>query len=199
MKKLLETIATYCPQDEGEHAVQQAMLRQLRQCPGTILGRDDLAHMTASAFVINRDASRILLLYHNQMDCWAWPGGHADGCPDLLQVALRETWEETGVQAAPVCDGPISLDIFPVAPHEKRGRQVPRHLHLSLAYLLQADDTALLRQCPAENRAVAWQTPDFLTSAHFSPEDLNLYQKLLDRAQRYLADSDCKSGKNLLK
>ena len=97
MKKLLETIATYCPQDEGEHAVQQAMLRQLRQCPGTILGRDDLAHMTASAFVINRDASRILLLYHNQMDCWAWPGGHADGCPDLLQVALRETWEETGV------------------------------------------------------------------------------------------------------
>ena len=121
MKKLLETIAAYCPQDEGEHAVQQAMLRQLRQCPGTILGRDDLAHMTASAFVINRDASRILLLYHNQMDCWAWPGGHADGCPDLLQVALRETWEETGVQAAPVCDGPISLDIFPVAPHEKRG------------------------------------------------------------------------------
>ena len=105
MKKLLETIAAYCPQDEGEHAVQQAMLRQLRQCPGTILGRDDLAHMTASAFVINRDASRILLLYHNQMDCWAWPGGHADGCPDLLQVALRETWEETGVQAAPVCDG----------------------------------------------------------------------------------------------
>ena len=179
--------------------MQQAMLRQLRQCPGTILGRDDLAHMTASAFVINRDASRILLLYHNQMDCWAWPGGHADGCPDLLQVALRETWEETGVQAAPVCDGPISLDIFPVAPHEKRGRQVPRHLHLSLAYLLQADDTAPLRQCPAENRAVAWQTPDFLTSAHFSPEDLNLYQKLLDRAQRYLADFGCKSGKNLLK
>ena len=114
-------------------------------------------------------------------------------------MALRETWEETGVQAAPVCDGPISLDIFHVAPHEKRGRQVPRHLHLSLAYLLQADDTAPLRQCPAENRAVAWQTPDFLTSAHFSPEDLNLYQKLLDRAQRYLADSGCKSGKNLLK
>ena len=128
-----------------------------------------------------------------------FPGGRRERGERPVETALRETWEETGVQAAPVCDGPISLDIFPVAPHEKRGRQVPRHLHLSLAYLLQADDAAPLRQCPAENRAVAWQTPDFLTSAHFSPEDLNLYQKLLDRAQRYLADSGCKSGKNLLK
>ena len=132
-------------------------------------------------------------------DKWIGVGGKFEDGESPEDCILRETWEETGVQAAPVCDGPISLDIFPVAPHEKRGRQVPRHLHLSLAYLLQADDTAPLRQCPAENRAVAWQTPDFLTSAHFSPEDLNLYQKLLDRAQRYLADSGCKSGKNLLK
>ena len=132
-------------------------------------------------------------------DKWIGVGGKFQEGESPEDCILRETWEETGVQAAPVCDGPISLDIFPVAPHEKRGRQVPRHLHLSLAYLLQADDAAPLRQCPAENRAVAWQTPDFLTSAHFSPEDLNLYQKLLDRAQRYLADSGCKSGKNLLK
>ena len=91
MKKLLETIATYCPQDEGEHAVQQAMLRQLRQCPGTILGRDDLAHMTASAFVINRDASRILLLYHNQMNPMKSGDGRCRGiCISPWRICCRQ-------------------------------------------------------------------------------------------------------------
>lgn len=196
---LYDTIAAYDPADAQEAAVQQAILRQIRQCGDAVLRRENLAHITASAFVVNPAADRILLLHHNLMNRWAWPGGHADGCAALLQVALRETQEETGVQAVALQTTPASLDIFAVAPHEKSGQPVSRHLHLSVAYLLVADDRAALRINPAENRAVAWQKEEFLCAAQFPPEDLALYRKLWRRARHCLMAPGCKLPESLLK
>jgi 8-oxo-dGTP diphosphatase len=59
----------------------------------------DIRHYTASAVVLD-NAGRMLLVHHNKIGQWLYPGGHIDPNEDPAQAALREVREETGIQAA---------------------------------------------------------------------------------------------------
>ena len=119
-----DEIAAYRPRSEQEEADQRQMLDYIRQFPDTILTRDNpIAHFSSSGFVVNADASRVLMAHHNLYRVWAWTGGHVDGEEDFLAVALREAREETGVtHIRPLSDAIASLEILPVWGHVKRGR-----------------------------------------------------------------------------
>ncbi len=81
------------------------------------------------------------MIYHNIYKSWAWTGGHADGESDLLNTAIRELKEETGVENVKVLnDGIFSLEIICVNGHIKRGKYVSSHVHLNLSYLLEVDE-----------------------------------------------------------
>ena len=93
-----EEIAAYVPQNQQEFGDKEMMLEYLRRFPDNILTRQNkIAHFTASGFVVNSDATKVLMAHHNLYKVWAWTGGHADGEADLLSVALREAREETGI------------------------------------------------------------------------------------------------------
>ena len=127
-----EEIAAYVPQNQQEVGDKEMMLEYLRRFPDNILTRQNkIAHFTASGFVVNSDATRVLMAHHNLYKVWAWTGGHADGEGDLLSVALREAREETGVvHIRPLSTAMASLEILPVWGHVKRGEWVPSHQHL---------------------------------------------------------------------
>ena len=118
-----EEIEAYVPQNQQEAGDKEMMLEYLRLFPDDILTRQNrIAHFTASGFVVNSDASRVLMAHHNLYKVWAWTGGHADGEGDLLSVALREAREETGVEhIRPLSTALASLEILPVWGHVKRG------------------------------------------------------------------------------
>src|ERR1700754_5029354 len=56
-----------------------------------------VGHLTGSAWVVSADGRRVLLTHHRKLNRWLQPGGHADGDENILQVALREAEEETGL------------------------------------------------------------------------------------------------------
>ena len=86
-----DALRAYSPQNEQEDADRRMILEYIRRFPDNILTRDNaIAHMTSSGFVVNADASKVLMAHHNLYRVWAWTGGHADGEADLLAVALRE-------------------------------------------------------------------------------------------------------------
>ena len=152
-----EDIARYEPFNEQEMRDKDVILRFLEENDDAFLRENLIAHMTASAWVVNPKRDRVLMVYHKIYDSWSWTGGHADGETDLLAVALREVTEETGVtHVRPVSKDIFSLETVTVDGHEKRGEYVPSHLHLNLTYLLEADDTQALRVCEDENKGVAW-------------------------------------------
>ena len=135
--------------------------------------------MTASAWVVNRERTKVLMVYHRIYDSWSWTGGHADGETDLLSVAVREVREETGVSAHPVSEDIFSLEILTVDGHEKRGEYVSSHLHLNVTYLLEADERDELHVCEDENKAVAWFTLDGALKASTEPWFVErIYKKL---------------------
>ena len=60
------------------------------------------------------------------------PAAHADGCPDLFAGGTCGRPGRRRASRLRLCaTGRSAWIFFPVAPHEKPGRQVPRHLHLS--------------------------------------------------------------------
>ena len=185
--ELLNRLAAYVPVNEQETTDRELMIRWLTN-DETVFSRDNLtAHMTASAWVVTPDRSRVLMAYHKLYDSWAWLGGHADGEQDLAAVAQREAMEESGLESVRlVTPEPISVEILTVDGHEKRGRYVPSHLHLNVTYLFEADPDAPLRSKPDENSAVAWVLMDRIEDYSSEPWFCRrIYSKLAAKAKLF--------------
>ena len=117
---LREQIEKYIPFNEQEMRDRQIMLQFMDSCGDYLLRSNETAHFTASAWIVNRSRSRVLLIYHNIYGSWTWTGGHADGEENLLQTALREAQEETGLNSIkPVSREIFSIEIIPVSGHIK--------------------------------------------------------------------------------
>jgi len=177
---LLNSITAYAPFNEQEARDREVILRCLRHQPHVFERQNELAHFTASAWIVNRERTRVLMAYHNIMQSWAWLGGHADGETDLLQVALREAREESGVKnIRPVSEELYSVEMLTVDGHVKRGKYVNSHLHLNATYLLEADETDELFVKADENSGVKWIPIDEVEAACSKPWDWErVYAKL---------------------
>ncbi len=176
-----QQIADYKPYNEQE-AHDQAVMRQLLATQPDLFTRENqVAHMTASSWLLNATHDKVLMIYHNIYHSWAWTGGHADGDRDLLAVAKREAMEETGVtEIRAISEDIFSLEILTVDGHEKRGAYVPSHLHLNVTYLLEADENDELHIKADENKGVAWF--DVKTAMDKVSEPWmkkNIYEKLI--------------------
>ena len=181
--KIVEEIKAYAPCCEQEARDKAVILDFLARHDDAFLRSNRIAHMTASAWVVNAARDRVLMVYHKIYDSWSWTGGHADGDEDLLAVAIREVREETGVRSVrPVSEEIYSLEILTVDGHEKRGEYVPSHLHLNVTYLLEADEHDALRVCEAENSGVRWFTRDGALKASTEPWFVErIYRKLNEK------------------
>ena len=158
MEDLRQKIEAYIPWNEQEEKDKSVLLKLLETDGEKALFRENvICHLTASAWVINPERTKILMAYHNIYHAWSWLGGHADGVADLLSVALREVAEESGIRKVKALSENIfSIEVLTVDGHEKRGKYVPSHLHVNVTYLLEADDKAALQVKADENSAVAW-------------------------------------------
>ena len=154
---IIESIENYRPYNEQEQKDKEVILNCLKTQEDIFLRENRLAHMTASAWVVNPEKTKVLMAYHNIYNSWSWLGGHADGEKDLLKVAVKEVREESGVKSLrPVSEDIYSLEILTVDGHEKRGEYVSSHLHYNITYLLEADEEEALLGKADENSGVAW-------------------------------------------
>jgi 8-oxo-dGTP pyrophosphatase MutT (NUDIX family) len=111
-----------------------------------------IGHITGSSWLIDYARTSALLTHHRKLNKWLQPGGHADGDPDILRVAMREAIEESGLAEI----RPVSGEIFDIDIHAipARGHE-PEHLHYDVRFLLEADRNAPLA-VSEESRLLAW-------------------------------------------
>ena len=189
---LAEELASYEPYNEQEARDCALIVRYLREAEADpqmaerLWGRGDPAHMTASAWVVSPDRSKVLMAYHNIYQSWSWLGGHADGQRDLRAVALREVCEESGLASARLADpGILSVEVLCVDGHEKRGAYVSSHLHLNITFLVEADPDEVPRVKPDENSNVSWMTPAEALAASTEPWFVErIYRKLVAKSSQ---------------
>ena len=149
-----------------------------------ILTRENkIAHMTTSAWIVNKERTKVLMIYHNIYDSWAWVGGHADGDEDLIHVAKKEIEEETGIKNVKLLlDGIYGLNVITVDNHIKRGKVVNSHFHFDIEFLFEADENDMIRIKEDENSNVGWIPVNEIETYCQEPQMIPIYQKLLQRA-----------------
>lgn len=157
MEKLKQQIEDFVPFNEQEENDKKVMLQYLNQFDNVLTRQNEFGHFTASSWVINPERTKVLMIYHNIYQSWAWTGGHADGEEDLLNVAVRELKEETGIEKVTILTPSIfSLEIVCVNGHVKKGKFVSSHVHLNAGFLMEVDETEILKIKPDENSGVKW-------------------------------------------
>lgn len=179
MEQLKQQIQNYQPYNEQEIKDKEVMLKYLATFDNLLTRKNEFAHFTASAWVVNKERTKVLMIYHNIYQSWAWTGGHADGEENLQKVALREVEEETGLQNLELMDDAIySLEILTVNGHVKRGKYVSSHLHLNLTFLMEADEQEATKIKQDENSGVKWVSIEEATKVTNEVQMMPIYKKL---------------------
>lgn len=180
----IQLIRRYNPYDEQEKKDKEVILYCIETFNNILTRDNQVAHITSSAFVVNKTKDKVLMIHHNIYNSWSWTGGHADGDEDLLAVAIKEAREETGIKnIKPISSDIFSLEILPVLGHVRREKYVSAHLHLSVAYLVEADENEELVVKADENSDVRWIPIDEVNTYSSEPHMQKVYKKLIDKIQ----------------
>ena len=181
---LIEYIKNYKPFNEQEEKDKEITIKCLEMFDDILTRDNEIVHMTSSGFVVNKNRDKVLMIHHNIYNSWAWTGGHADGEEDLLYVALKEVEEETGVKNLySVNNDILSLDIIPVHGHIKNRKYVSSHLHISVAYLIEADENEELIVKPDENSGVKWIPIKEIDTYSNEPHMKKIYSKIVSKIE----------------
>ena len=183
---LYSDILCFEPINEQEERDKELILHSLETEKDIFDRSNRLAHITASGWVYNKEHTKVLMAYHNIYQSWSWLGGHADGDRNLLETAIREVREESGIQnVTPITEGIFSLESLTVDGHEKNGEYVSAHLHLNITYLLEADENEAVCAALDENSAVAWFSPEKAIAASTEPWfQKRVYRKLVEKMHK---------------
>lgn len=181
-KSLKEKIQDFEPYNEQEEMDKSFMLDFIEHNEDYLTRENRVGHFTASNWIVNQDRTKVLMIFHNIYQSWAWTGGHADGDEDLLQVARKEAEEESNLgQLKLLKDGIFSLEVLTVNGHVKNGKYVSSHLHLNCTFLFEADESAILKFKADENSGVQWVPIEEATKITKEANMVPIYTKLNEK------------------
>lgn len=145
--------------DLGQARLRDDYLQHLQAHPDGLWREGPPVHLTASAFILDPEHTKVLLSLHRKGGFWVQCGGHLEpGDSTLSAAALREAREESGIDGLSVI-GPADLHRHELSAAFGHCRE-----HLDAAYLLHAPYAAL-PEVSAESLDVAWWPVDALPDA----------------------------------
>ena len=180
-EELKEELIDFIPFNEQEINDKQYFLNCLTAFDNVLTRENEAVHFTASAFVLNRDRTKVLVVHHKIYGAWVCPGGHADGEADLLAVVLREVEEETGQKAEIICDSIFAIQSYEIGQHIRKRKLVHSHNHLDVVYLLEADETKELRFRPDESLGAKWINIDEVTGSEIVDFTRAANEKIIEK------------------
>jgi 8-oxo-dGTP pyrophosphatase MutT (NUDIX family) len=138
----------------------------------------EIGHITASAWLVSKDHSHALLLHHKKLNRWLQLGGHCDGNPDVVAVAIKEAQEESGIQGiVPVVVEPaiFDIDIHWIPDH----KSVKGHWHYDIRFLLHVvtDEQVVQNH---ESNELRWISKDVAQLPTQEPSIMRMFKKWID-------------------
>ena len=181
----IEIIKNHIPYNEQEEKDKELMLEYIDTFDDVLTRNNKMCHFTTSNWIVNKDRTKVLMVYHNIYNSWAWSGGHADGDEDLARVALKEANEETGLTKLKLLsEKALGIQILSVDGHIKRGEYVSSHLHLDCSFLIEADESEELKIKEDENSGVQWVDIDKVFEYSTEEKMKPIYKKLNEKVKK---------------
>lgn len=164
---LATSLRAYARQWPAEQADSTLFCRLLNDRDDPFLRERLAGHFTASAWLVDRSGTRVLLTHHRKLDRWLQLGGHADGDRDLARSALREAEEESGLAELHVVAEIFDIDRHHIPAH----KDVPEHWHYDVRYVVRASHHEAF-VVSDESHALAWLEIAALADDETSDESL---------------------------
>ena len=173
---LLQQLDVYQPTDPHEIVAKARMINFINDHHDCFERSLAIGHITASAWLLNQDGSKALLMHHAKLDKWVQLGGHCDGNPDVLAVAIKEAQEESGIEhIVPVSPRIFDIDIHlvPANPREKE------HYHYDVRFLLQVASNEQFIQ-NSESKELRWIGRDLQDAPEINSSVMRMVNKWLE-------------------
>ena len=124
-------------------------------------------HVVVGGFVYAKEEQKFLVIYHNDLKMFLYPGGHIDsGDVNPLEASKREVFEETGfddIEEVILSNNgliPIDIDTH-VIPYNER-LNLPEHYHFEFRYLFTIDSIKEVKLDLSESSNFKWISIDEL-------------------------------------
>lgn len=152
---LQRKLEEHFPSSLYEQQIKKRMIAFIDQYPNCFERSLEIGHFTASAWLLNKTGTHALLMHHAKLDMWVQLEGHCDGNQDVLEVALQEAREESGISGIE----PISAEIFDIDIHQvPEYKGIPAHEHYDVRFLLQVvSDEQIVQN--NESKELRWIPP----------------------------------------
>ncbi|RZS33910.1 8-oxo-dGTP pyrophosphatase MutT (NUDIX family) [Herbihabitans rhizosphaerae] len=108
-------LSTWDTSAEDQESLRHAFLGLLAARPDACERACEPGHLTASALVLDSTGEHVLLTLHPRVGRWLQLGGHCE--PEdatLVDAALREATEESGVDGLVIEPDPLHLAVHPI-------------------------------------------------------------------------------------
>jgi len=174
---LLGKLYKYFPVNPQEITFKQEMLSFIMQYPNCFERSLEIGHITASAWVLNKEKTKALLMHHSKLNKWFQVGGHCDGNPDVLSVAIKEAQEESGIKNII----PISFEIFDIDIHLiPENKKEKAHYHYDIRFLLQVvSDEQIIQN--RESKELRWIGKSFNELPTDNPSVIRMFTKWISK------------------
>ena len=103
------------PPTTDQDSVRHALMSFLAARPDGCLRSCEPGHITASAVVLDAARAHVLLTLHPRVGKWLQLGGHCEPSDaTLVDAALREAAEESGLSGLSISPAPVHLAVHPI-------------------------------------------------------------------------------------
>ena len=144
-------------------------------------------HVVASGFIYAKEENKFLVLYHNDLKMFLYPGGHIDSNDtNPLSASKREIFEETGLSNLEQLKisnyelVPIDIDTHKIGYNERLN--LPEHYHFDFRYLFMVDRISDIKIDIEELSSYKWISIEELSS------DIN-YGRIATKITKLLDDN----------
>jgi 8-oxo-dGTP pyrophosphatase MutT (NUDIX family) len=163
------------PDDPTQRGLKHAVLAFLAARPDACERSCEPGHLTASALLLDAAGTHTLLTLHPRVGKWIQLGGHCEPSDaSLLDAALREAREESGIDDLSIDPVPLHVDVHPIT----CSLGVPTR-HLDIRFLVRAPAGAVER-ISDESDDLRWWPVDAL------PDDSPTVDAMVAAARRRL-------------
>lgn len=171
--QLLNLLNNYQPTAHEEITFKKQMISFINEQPECFKRTLEIGHVTGSAFILDKSGDNALLMHHSKLDKWFQLGGHCDGDSDVLNVAIKEAQEESGIMGI----APVHVTIFDIDIHRiPENNREKAHDHYDVRFLLQVTSDEQLVQ-NSESKELRWIAKDGTNLPTDNPSVVRMFKK----------------------
>ncbi|WP_375559166.1 NUDIX hydrolase [Bernardetia sp. OM2101] len=181
---ILDLLQDYKTSFSEEIEFRKQMIDFLEQNDDFALRSNLTGQLTGSAWVVNKEHTKVLLIHHKKLNKWLQIGGHIENSDQTIEeTILREIKEESGLKNLKLLSSSIyDIDIHTIP----QKREIAEHLHFDIRLIIEVDENEKLTPQNKEILAIKWCSKNEVQDLAESTISINQSMKrMVDKMKNY--------------